>query len=198
METATKEHPTRQRLVEAASQLMHRQGYHATGLQQVLSQCQVPKGSFYFFFRSKEDLGLAVIDHFMDFWQHSAGEALADQARPPLARLRGFFAAVHQRLGQGGFHAGCPVGNLAQEMGDLSPALAGRLCQAIDNMAGVVAGVLEEALERGQLPSGLEPRETAYFIISSWQGALIRMKACKHGGPLETFDRLIFGRLLAG
>jgi len=75
---------------------------------------------------------------------------------------------------------GCPIGNLAQEMGDLSPAFREKLQEAIDSMAGHYMKVLEEAKALGALKD-LNIRDTAYFIVSSWHGALIRMKIEK--GP---------------
>ncbi|MFH1034306.1 MAG: TetR family transcriptional regulator C-terminal domain-containing protein, partial [Pseudomonadota bacterium] len=72
-----------------------------------------------------------------------------------------------------------------------------KLSQAIDFMAARVAQVLEEARQAGQLDSAWDTRELAYFILASWQGALIRMKALKSPEPLNTFQRVIFERLLA-
>lgn len=189
---------TRQRILETAAQLIHRQGYNHTGIQEILQAAGVPKGSFYFYFKSKEDLGLALIEFFGAFWRQKAEEILEEPGQPPLVRLERFFAEFHEYFRQQGCAGGCPVGNLAQEMGDLSPAFGHKLCQAIDFMASRVARVLEQAAQAGQLPPGSDPAALAYFIIASWQGALIRMKACKDLAPLDNFQRMVFGRLLAG
>jgi TetR/AcrR family transcriptional repressor of nem operon len=188
---------TRQRILEAGAQLIHRQGFNHTGIQEILQAAGVPKGSFYFYFKSKEEFGLALIDFFGQFWRAKAEEFLDDQSQPPLARLQGLFAWFLAYFKQTGCVGGCPVGNLAQEMGDVSPAFGQRLSQAIDFMAGRVAETLEEARQAGQLAPDRNPRELAYFIIASWQGALIRMKALKSAEPLEVFQQVVFDQLLA-
>jgi TetR/AcrR family transcriptional repressor of nem operon len=188
---------TRQRILEAGAQLIHRQGFNHTGIQEILQAAGVPKGSFYFYFKSKKDFGLALIDYFGQFWLAKVEEILEDKSLPPLARLRAFFQWFQDYFSQNGFSGGCPVGNLAQEMGDVSPAFGLKLSQAIDFMAGRLARVLEEARQAGELDPACDPVSLAYFIVASWQGALIRMKALKCSQPLETFQQVVFERLLA-
>ena len=187
---------TRDRILEAGAQLIHRQGYNRTGIQEILQAAGVPKGSFYFYFKSKEDFGLALVDFFGQFFRQKSQELLEDASQPPLTRLRAFFDSFHERFSQNEFCGGCPVGNLAQEMGDLSPAFGHKLTQAIDFMASRVIPVLEEARQAGDLDPACDPAELAYFIIAAWHGSLIRMKAGKDGQPLETFQRMVFDRLL--
>lgn len=187
---------TRQRILDAAAPLIHRQGFNHTSIQEILQAAGVPKGSFYFYFKSKEDLGLALIDQFGQFWRQKCEEILTDPGRPPLQWLKDFFAGFQEYFRQNGCSGGCPVGNLAQEMGDVNPAFAQKLSQAIDFMAGRVADVLELARQAGQLAPESDSQALAYFIIASWQGALIRMKAVKNIEPLETFQRVVFDNLL--
>lgn len=188
---------TREKILNAAAQLIHRQGYNRTGLQEILATAGVPKGSFYFYFKSKEDLALALVNRFIEFWLGQAEELLSDPTRPALSRLRDFYAIRRAHFLETGFAVGCPVGNLSQEMGDLSPVLGERLDQVIDTMAGRLAQVLAEAQDRGELALHHDPQALAYFIVSSWQGALIRMKVCKCPEPLDIFLEMVFGRLLA-
>jgi TetR/AcrR family transcriptional repressor of nem operon len=65
---------TREKILNAAAQLIHRQGYNRTGLQEILTTAGVPKGSFYFYFKSKEDLALALVNRFIEFWLGQAEE----------------------------------------------------------------------------------------------------------------------------
>jgi TetR/AcrR family transcriptional repressor of nem operon len=187
---------TREKILMAGAQLIHRQGYHHTGIKDILDSAGIPKGSFYFYFKSKEHFALELVGFFEQFWQGQAAAMLAPGTKPPLTRLREFFAFFFTHFREQGFSSGCPVGNLGQEMGDTSPALAARLAQAIDGMAARVAAVLGEAQALGHLPPGSDPRSLAYFIIAAWQGGLIRMKVSKSPEPLEIFDHVVFERLL--
>jgi TetR/AcrR family transcriptional repressor of nem operon len=81
-------------------------------------------------------------------------------------------------------------------MGDLSPVFREKLKGTIDFMAGMYAELLREAQLAGEIPKSLDVRETAYFIVSSWHGALIRMKVEKSSEPLESHLKFIFDHVL--
>ncbi len=187
---------TRQAIIEAGAELVHRQGFSRTGLQEILAAAGVPKGSFYFYFASKEEFGLALIEHYRRTIGQNAAALLGDRSIPPIARLARFFARVRESMAAGGCERGCPIGNLAQEMSDLSPAMREGLKEALAGLDAGLRGVLGEAAERGELPAGLDPARTAAFILDAWEGALLRMKAEKSVEPLLRFEEFIFTRVL--
>lgn len=187
---------TRQRILEQGARLIHRQGYNNTGIKQILDAAAVPKGSFYFYFKSKEDFGLAVVDHFEASFRERVVETLVQGAGGPLERLQAFFICFDDYFASEGYSLGCPIGNLSQELGDISPIFRQRLDRSLRGLVRVMARVLTEARGLGQLPDGLDPQETAMFVVESWHGALVHMKASKSGAPLSVFRKMVFGRLL--
>ncbi|MBF0550406.1 MAG: TetR family transcriptional regulator C-terminal domain-containing protein [Deltaproteobacteria bacterium] len=189
---------TRQKILEAGAELVHRQGFHHTGLKEILDASGVPKGSFYFYFKSKEDFGLALIDHYVEESAAVARSCLGDESRSPVARLHAFFLGFYARFETQGCQKGCPIGNLCQEMSDLSPAFRQKLESATELMITGITQVLQQARAAGELPDHLDPEETARFIMSSWQGAMLTMKVVKSLEPLYRFDRFIFGEILSG
>lgn len=193
-----KKENTRIKILDAAAELIHRKGFNHTGIQEILEAAAVPKGSFYFYFKSKEDLGLALVDHFAESIGARARSCFEDESMPPLDRLRSFFQAACARHEAEGFQKGCPIGNLCQEMSDLSTGFRQKLESVMQRTAAGVAGLLRQAKDAGDLPARLEPEETARFIISSWQGALLTMKVEKSVEPLLRFERFIFGEILSG
>ena len=193
-----KKENTREKILEAAAELVHRKGFNHTGLKEILDASGVPKGSFYFFFKSKEDFGLALVDYYAEGIAAVAGSCFEDTSRSPIDRLRSFFQWTYARFEAEGCEKGCPIGNLCQEMSDLSPAFRQKLESVMERMAMGVAGLLHRAKEVGELPDRLDPEETARFITSSWQGALLTMKVVKSLEPLDLFDRFIFGEILSG
>ena len=82
---------TRQHILDIGGRIIHHKGYAATGLQEILSAAGVPKGSFYFYFKSKEEFGLALVDHYRAWLAEETGPILRDETLPPLARLARFF-----------------------------------------------------------------------------------------------------------
>lgn len=187
---------TKQAIIEAAAPLIYSQGFHRTGLKEILDAAGVPKGSFYFYFKSKEDFGLALIEHYMRLMGEFTQAYMRDLSTPPLERLERFFSTLADRQREGGCVRGCPIGNMAQEMSDLSQPLRERLNQALEAFSGAIGGVLAEAAARGDLPPGLDPATAAAFVVDAWEGALLRMKTEKSAAPLERFRAVVFGRVL--
>lgn len=186
----------RRAILDAGAELVHRKGFNNTGIKEILDLAQVPKGSFYFYFPSKEEFGLALIDHYREVRTPALAQVLRDAATPPLDRLRRFFELARQRYQEWDYERGCPFGNLAQEMCDLSPAMCGKLREVLDGLSRGMGDVLSEAAARGELASGLDPYETASFVMDSWEGAIMRMKAEKNVQPLLRLEKMVFALLL--
>ena len=188
---------TRERILEAGAAIVHAKGFNNTGLKEVLDASGVPKGSFYFYFKNKEAFGLELIDHHLAFFAANPGALLMDRDKPPLERLGNFIDWFREFYRDKGFCLGCPVGNLIQEMSDLSPPFREKLGKAMEGLNRGMAQVLAEAKERGHLGPDLDPESTARFIIWAWQGALMFMKLVNTEEPLITLKQTIFSRLLA-
>jgi TetR/AcrR family transcriptional regulator, transcriptional repressor for nem operon len=187
---------TKQRLLEIGAETMHLKGYNHTGIQEILNLAGVPKGSFYNYFKSKEDFGLQIIDYFVEFYVRQSNQFFEDGSKPPLERIRLFLRSFMDFFRERDFAYGCPIGNFAQEMGDLSQPFREKLRIALDVMARQYEIVLQEARRKGDLPEPLDLKETAHFIVTSWQGALMWMKVAKSTEPLETHMKFIFDHVL--
>lgn len=187
---------TRQKLIATGAAIMHLKGYNNTGIQEILDTAGVPKGSFYNFFRSKEDFGLKVIDYFVEFFSQVSDRFFSDASLQPLERMRNLFTWFMDFFKSADYTLGCPLGNFAQEMGDINPAFRDKLKASFDALAEKFTNVLSEAREAGQLPMAMDIRETAQFIVSSWEGALMPMKVEKSTRPLEMHARYIFDCIL--
>ncbi len=187
---------TRERIIRTGADIIHRRGFNNTGIKEILDAAGVPKGSFYYYFKNKEDFGLQVVDYFNGQFEAMVSEILDGTSVSPLTRLQSLFEWFMDFFSSTSFTCGCPVGNLSQEMADLSQSFREKLQEAIDSMADIFSGVLAEASEAGEIPPGIDVREAAYFIVASWHGALIRMKITKDIDPLKNHYRFIFDHLL--
>ncbi|ADW17554.1 transcriptional regulator, TetR family [Desulfobulbus propionicus DSM 2032] len=187
---------TKEHILACGGEIIHHKGFNATGLQEILHSAGVPKGSFYFYFKSKDDFGLALIDHYREQFAEQLRPVIKDDSLSPVDRLQRFFLWFHDHFAASGYIKGCPIGNLIQEMGDIHPAFREKLHDSLERLIAFVRGQLELAHEQQLIPSHLDPDATARFIISAWQGALIRMKAVAGPEPLENFHSMIFSVLL--
>lgn len=187
---------TKQHIIETGADLIHKNGFSNTGLQAILKASGVPKGSFYYYFDSKEAFGVEVAKYLAGRFAENAGHLLRDDSKAPLERIRNFFGFFRCYFEEQGWSRGCPIGNLAQEMGDLSKQLQSELTLIFDGMTGALAAVIKEAADSGQISKSLDPAITARFILGAWQGALIQMKVYKSGDPLDNFEHTVFEHIL--
>ena len=187
---------TKNRILEVGAEIIHLKGFNHAGIQEILDVAGVPKGSFYNYFKSKEDFGLQVIDHFVDQFTLLTSDATGDPSLSPLEKLRKILVQFITFFESKDCAYGCPIGNLSQEMGDLSPAFQEKLKEAIDSMADMYSRLLREARLTGEISITLDVKDAAYFIVSSWHGALIRMKVEKSSEPLKNHLKFIFNYVL--
>lgn len=187
---------TKRRIIEAGAELIHQRGYNNTGLKDILRAADVPKGSFYFYFDNKEAFGIEMMDHYSVQFQAMMENVLQIEDLSPLGKLRAIFDSFQGYFESQGYTRGCPVGNLAQEMSDLSEPFRARLMQSLDGMTVLFSNILDKAKAAGEIPEDIDSTEAAIFIIEAWHGALVRMKATKDGQPLEVFAKFIFNKVL--
>lgn len=187
---------TRERILSAGAELVHRKGFNNTGIQEILDLAGVPKGSFYFYFPSKEAFGAELVEHYARLAGATVMATLGDRSLSPLARYERFLLAFEDIFAKQGFTRGCPIGNLCQELGDLSELVRGKLAHVVGRMAGAIEAVLREAAENGELPGDLDPAESAGFLLAGWQGSILLAKVAKGPEPLRVFRRMALGHVL--
>jgi TetR/AcrR family transcriptional repressor of nem operon len=184
---------TREEIIRKGADLVHAQGFNATGLQQILQAANIPKGSFYFYFKSKEDFGLEIIDYFNSIISSIFTRYLGDKNMPPMRRLEKLFECFETIFQKSGYTLGCPIGNLSLELADTNEKLRVRLEGVIDNLIAQIESCLEEAKGDKSLPAGLNAADTAHFIFHGFEGAVLHMKVVKSIKPFQAFRNYLSG-----
>ncbi len=183
-------------ILREGARLIHAKGFHHTGLNEILQAAGIPKGSFYFYFRSKDDFGLELVDHYWEFIEAMGERYLGESGIPPLERLADFMDAYQEMFENIGLRCGCPIGNLMQEMSDLSEPFRAKVGDIYGRMHERIARILTEASDAGDLPADLDASQTAWFILNSWEGAIMHMKLTKSSEPLKIFKNMVFEHIL--
>lgn len=187
---------TREHLIDVGVELMHQDGYNATGLTDILKAADVPKGSFYHHFGSKEDFAAAVLERYGMRERERTAAALNDTTTPPLKRLRRYFSDLGKIYGQKGPIPGCMMGRFSLEVAAESLLLRKRISASFDHWQHTIATVIRQAVAQKELPAGTDAESMAGFLLNSWEGALLRSQADRSNAPLETFMRYVFDGLL--
>ena len=181
--------PTRDHLLDVGVKLMHQNGYNATGLSDILNAADVPKGSFYHHFGSKEEFAAAALDIYIAREAKHSAAVLGDSKLPPLRRLRQYFTEMIEIYGQAGAIPGCMMGRFSLETVIQNPQLREKISSAFQHWQHKIAIVVEQAVAKGELPKGTDAEQVAGFLLNSWEGALLRSQAEKSDAPLEVFLR---------
>lgn len=182
----------RQRLLDEGVATFVERGFHGAGLKEVLDRVEVPKGSFYNYFASKEAFGAEVIRHFADRVVSKLSKAM-EEAETPLAGVRAFFEGLMDGFEHAGFRGGCLMANLGGELDDCELCRVA-LREAFHSLRDGLRGALERARDAGQVRSDIDPGEMADLLINHWEGAVIRMKVERSPAPLrQCLDRLLEG-----
>lgn len=183
---------TRSEIIRIGTDLISRQGFNVTGIDAVLKEAGIPKGSFYHYFKSKEEFGIAVIDHFAERFEQRLDTFLGDDEVTALQRVHNFLESSLARVTQNQCSKGCLIGNLGQELADLNERFRGRLDEIFSMWRKRFATCLREAQSTGELSSGIDAEAMACFILSGWEGAILRSKVMKSPQPMRDFIDVLF------
>lgn len=182
----------REKLLDAGEHAFRETSYSESGINDILSDSGVPKGSFYHHFASKEAFGIAVADRYNEAQIAAARACLEDPSLPHISRVRLFFEQARAEMGKRKFAQGCLMCNLSTELADERPAFQAALDTHWQGMTAVLADCLNE-VELSEI--GLEhlsPAQAADWLMNAWSGALTRMKASGNDEPLALFMQTIF------
>jgi len=176
----TKGAATRDQILNAAARLMHVQGYQSTSLDDVLRESGVGKGNFYYYFKSKEDLGYAIIDRTTRaFIERSLGPAFADVEADPIAQIHTFLDRVLDAQRQRNCVGGCVMGNLASELSDVHEGFRRRLAEIFDVWRMHLAEAVSRGQTRGRLRADADASRVAQFLVAGLEGAILLSKVTR-------------------
>jgi TetR/AcrR family transcriptional repressor of nem operon len=177
---------TREAILTAALRLMEAQGYRNTALDDVLRESGVGKGNFYYHFRSKEELGYAILDQLVAaFLERTLSPCFSSPDGRRLAQIRCFLDRIREIQKERNGVGGCPLGNLVAELSDLHEGFRTRLNDVFSAWRDRLTVALREARERGEVGADCRADAVAHFLVASIEGALLMTKLSKDLGGLE-------------
>jgi TetR/AcrR family transcriptional regulator, transcriptional repressor for nem operon len=182
----------RDRILEAGLKVMYRDGYVGSGVRDIVAEAGAPQGSFTNHFRSKEEFAREVLDLYFNHTKRLVAEALEDRALKPRERLRRYLDIITGRLVGAEFSRGCLIGDFSLEAAPQSEMLRTRLVEIFAEWRAPFAACIAEGQGAGEIAATFEPEELAEFLLSSWEGAILRMKVERNAEPLERFKRIVF------
>jgi TetR/AcrR family transcriptional regulator, transcriptional repressor for nem operon len=179
-------HPTKIHILDTARELMLRKSYHSVGLSEILAAADIPKGSFYHHFSSKEDFGVALLHRYVEEITAIRQRLLltTETAESPLLRLFLLFEAAISIFEKAGGKCPCLAIKLAAEVADFSDPMREELARSDREWIAINERLLQEALESGHARPGTDPATMAALIHDLWAGAMQRASVARDAAPL--------------
>lgn len=175
----------KENLLSQGVTLLMQQGYHGTGLKEILDAVQIPKGSFYNYFGSKENFAAEVIQHYINPFIDQLNGHLENPDNNALSALLCYFNELIIELEAADFKGGCLLGNLMGEIGDTSELCKESLQLAVHRYRDLLQAGLLKAQQEGAVRADKSAEEMADLLVNMWQGALLRMKIEQSSIPLK-------------
>jgi TetR/AcrR family transcriptional regulator, transcriptional repressor for nem operon len=182
----------RDRILEAGLKIMLHKGYAGAGVRDIVAEASAPQGSFTNHFRSKEDFAREVLDLYFDHTKRAIVEALEERTLKPRERLGRYLDIITGRFAAAEFGRGCLIGDFSLEAAPQSEMLRTRLAEIFAEWRSPFAACIAEGQAKGEIAATFAPEDLADFLLSSWEGAILRMKVERNAEPLKRFKRIAF------
>lgn len=170
-------HDTRDRILDAGAELILGRGFSAVGLAEILGRAQVPKGSFYYYFGSKEDFGVAMLERYFEDYDAGVVNLFNDTRITARERLLRYFMAwidLHERSA---CEVTCLAVKLSGEVSDLSEPMRKVLSAGMTRMVERIASAIDAGMADGSLAPVQDARHLAEGLYAMWMGGALLAKA---------------------
>lgn len=166
----TKAKATRQTILEKASKIIYTKGYLTTSIDEIIAKTEVTKGAFYYHFKTKDEMGLAIITEILKPKMQDAFILPLQSSKNPIKEI---YDMTETLLFDNPFlklEYGCPVGNLSQEMTPWNVEFGKALAELIVEWQHTIEICLNNGIANKTIRKNVDPKQIAYFIMSGYWG----------------------------
>jgi TetR/AcrR family transcriptional regulator, transcriptional repressor for nem operon len=179
---------TRQVMLDAARRLVVQKGYMAVGLNEILAEAGVPKGSFYHWFDSKDAFGRAMMQSYFDDHLGTIDRIVADHDQSAAEHLVRYWRRFYETQVVDNCQGRCLVVKLGAEVSDLSESMRKVLEVGTIGIVDRIEQMIVRGLADGTVSVEVSPRDTAEALYEAWLGASVLAKI--HRSP-DYLDRVM-------
>lgn len=178
-------------ILEIGADLILKNGYNNVGLNKILQAANIPKGSFYYYFKSKEDFGIQVIKFYSENSLTFLNEYLTDASKEPKERIVSFFEDMQNVYITKEYTEGCLLGNCSLELSDMSEAFSNSVANELNKWQDCFEKCIQEGQDANTIKKEESAKEISDFILTTWEGSLLRMKSSKSSASITTFIKFL-------
>lgn len=185
MKTATQNIDVRAKILDTAQVIMSGRGFSAVGLNEILMGANVPKGSFYHYFQSKEAFGEALLQRYFDDYLESMGQLFGQADLNGADKVMKYWQNWLTTQTASDPQSKCLVVKLAAEVADLSDGMRNVLLRGTTQIISQLTGAIEAGVADGSLTIEVNPSHAAHTLYQSWLGASLLAKISRDDVPLR-------------
>ncbi|RNC86704.1 MAG: TetR/AcrR family transcriptional regulator [Winogradskyella sp.] len=184
-------------LLDKGMELLWSKGYNATSVNDIVKAADVPKGSFYFYFESKEDFAVKAIDKYFEQNFVPLKGILLDKSISPKQRLLNFHDFRYNMLkNEMDCKMGCLACNIGNEMSEHSELIRNTILKKEGYILSLITGVIQEAQDLGEISNIMPAADIAAFIEDAGKGSMTTMKEMNSSYPIDNFMNMVKNVLL--
>ncbi|MDA3133498.1 TetR/AcrR family transcriptional regulator [Atlantibacter subterranea] len=180
------EHDTREHILATGEQLCLHRGFVGMGLSELLKTAEVPKGSFYHYFRSKEAFGVAMLERYYTAYHQRLTQHFSAPDSTAREKLLAHYQQTLQQFCQHDQINGCLTVKLSAEVCDLSEDMRVALDRGAAKIIALLAESLAQGVQEGSLRLTHDAVSTANVLYALWLGASLQAKISRSALPLES------------
>lgn len=162
-------------IIQIAREIIHSKGYQATSISDIMVAANIGKGQFYHYFKSKNDLGLAVVEHLVVDWENQLIVGILQTSDDPITKLNGMLKWAEASHAEMEIKYGCAMGNLAIEMSAQDEAFRCRIEEFFHHWVDAVAEILKDMKSNKLLDGSIDPIKNATSMIAMIEGGILLM-----------------------
>lgn len=188
---------TREALIETGIEQLSLNGYHGTGIKQILDIVKVPKGSFYNYFSSKEAFVAEILREYSQQVLTLLDDYVEGSNDSPLDKIKTIYSFMLNKFSSQNCQQGCLIGSIAAEIGNQSELCQTAMLESVDLWKIRVNQLIQDAQTAGQVRDDLSAEQITSVFWAAWEGSLLKMKMEGSIDSAEEVLYLMFDHLLS-
>ncbi|XLS30283.1 TetR/AcrR family transcriptional regulator [Flavobacteriaceae bacterium M23B6Z8] len=182
----------KEEILDIGYDVIRRNGYHNVGINHILKEAGIPKGSFYNFFESKEDFAQQVIQRYGENNRCWIEQYFENCKLSPIECLKSFYAMMINYNVEDEYAGGCLVNNMSIEVGRNNDTLGEESNKQFKSWLEVLSAVIKKGQDAGEITNAFEPTELAEYIHAGFYGVLSRTKVTRNRIYMDAWHKMTF------
>ncbi len=180
---------TREALIQTGIELLSLNGYHGTGIKQILDEVKVPKGSFYNYFDSKEAYVAEILTAYSEQGLQLLDDYVANANESPLQMIKTIYDFMLVKFSSQNCQQGCLIGSIAAEIGRQSDLCQTAMLESVSQWKQRIVQLISAAQQQGQIRDDLSAEQLTSVFWATWEGSLLKMKM---EGKIDTAKETLY------